>query len=171
MDPAAHSDAAYGIDNWDNFFVASAGAAAALTGLLFVALSINLDKVLRIPRITGRAAATLGILVVIMLTGCFGLAPGQSNTVIGIEFAVLGALSLLQAVWVGFAHRNDPSAGAERPTTSFILSITPTIPLTIGGISFVAGAGGGLYWTLAGFVLGFFAAVANAWVILIEINR
>jgi modulator of FtsH protease len=163
--------AAYSVDNWDNFFVASAGAAAALTGLLFVALSINLDKVLKIPRITGRAAATLGILVVVMLTGCFGLAPGQSNAVIGIEFAVLGAMSLLQAVWVRFAHRKDPSAGVERPTTSFVLSIVPTIPLTIGGLSFAAGFGGGLYWTLAGVVLGFFTSVANAWVILIEINR
>lgn len=127
--------AAYDLTNWDNFFVASAGAAAALTGLLFVALSINLDKVLRIPRITGRAAATLGILVVVMLTGCFGLAPGQSNAVIGIEFAALGTLSLLQVVWVRAAHRNDPSSGGEHPTASFILGVVPTIPLTIGGLS------------------------------------
>ncbi|HEY3756624.1 MAG TPA: hypothetical protein VGL42_10785 [Opitutaceae bacterium] len=32
---------AFTLDGWDNFFVASAGAAAALMDLLFVALSIN----------------------------------------------------------------------------------------------------------------------------------
>ena len=56
------------------------GAAAALTGLLFVAISINLTRILNFPRLPGRAASTLGILVAVMLTGCFGLAPDQSTT-------------------------------------------------------------------------------------------
>ena len=35
----------------------------------------------------------------------------------------------------------------------------------------LAEAGGGLYWTLAGIVLATVAAVANAWVLLVEILR
>jgi hypothetical protein len=41
---------------WDNFFVAEVGAAAALSGLLFVAVSINLTRILAIPHLPARAA-------------------------------------------------------------------------------------------------------------------
>ena len=43
--------------------------------------------------------------------------------------------------------------------------------MTVGGLSIALGVGGGLFWTLAGVVLGFAVAVINAWVLLVEINR
>ncbi|HEX3901634.1 MAG TPA: hypothetical protein VH853_02220 [Polyangia bacterium] len=46
---------AYPTAGWESFFVAEVGAAAALTGLLFVAVSINLSKVLAFPQLPGRA--------------------------------------------------------------------------------------------------------------------
>ena len=39
---------AYVTDEWHDFFLAQVGAAAALLGLLFVALSINLQRILSI---------------------------------------------------------------------------------------------------------------------------
>jgi hypothetical protein len=41
---------------WHDFFVGSMGASAALTGLLFVAISINLEQILKFPNLPGRAA-------------------------------------------------------------------------------------------------------------------
>jgi hypothetical protein len=38
---------AYQPEQWHDMFVAMAGAAAALTGLLFVAVSVNLEQVLK----------------------------------------------------------------------------------------------------------------------------
>ena len=49
--------------------------------------------------------------------------------------------------------------------------LVPSVVLTIGGISLAIGVGGGLYWTLGGFVLGVSATVINAWVLLIKIKR
>ena len=37
----------YSAELWHDFFIGVAGAAAALTGLLFVSLSINLEQILR----------------------------------------------------------------------------------------------------------------------------
>ena len=45
------------------------------------------------------------------------------------------------------------------------------VPLAAAGLSLVAGAGGGLYWTVPALVAGFAGAVVNAWVLLIEILR
>ena len=42
---------AYATAPWQNFFIAEVGAAAALTGLLFVAVSINLKQILSFPTV------------------------------------------------------------------------------------------------------------------------
>ena len=56
---------AYDPEMWHEFFVAAAGAAAALSGLIFVAVSINLGEILAQEKkigssyLTGRAAPLL----------------------------------------------------------------------------------------------------------------
>ena len=46
-----------------------------------------------------------------------------------------------------------------------------TVPLIIGGVSILAHGGGGLYWTVAGMIFAIAGAVANAWVLMVEILR
>jgi modulator of FtsH protease len=41
--------ASYSPLTWHDFFLGTIGAAAALTGLLFVAISINLEQILKYP--------------------------------------------------------------------------------------------------------------------------
>jgi hypothetical protein len=40
-----------------------------------------------------------------------------------------------------------------------------------GGISLLAGGGGGLYWVFAGTVFAFAVSAINAWVLLVEVLR
>ena len=47
---------------WTNFFIAAAGASASLAGLVFVALSVNINRILEYPQLPSRAAATIGTL-------------------------------------------------------------------------------------------------------------
>ena len=81
---------AYASEPWSELYVAMAGAAAALLGLLFVAVSINLEQVLRIAWLPLRAGETLGVLVALLTTAVFVLVPGQSPTALGLELAGTG---------------------------------------------------------------------------------
>jgi hypothetical protein len=161
---------AYAPLQWHDFFVGSIGASAALTGLLFVAISINLTPILKDPRLPGRAAATLTILLSALFVAAFALAPGQSSRVLGIEIAVTGVVVAFFAVW--FSTRGHT---AEAPISwrlePFTLLQLPGLSLLAGGLSLVVGGGGGFYWVLAATILTFLVAAINAWVLLVEILR
>ena len=51
--------------DWHDFFLAQAGAAGVLTGLVFVGVSINLQKILS--DLTGRAVEALILLVAVLV--------------------------------------------------------------------------------------------------------
>jgi modulator of FtsH protease len=146
------------------------GAAAALTGLLFVAISINLEQILKYPQLPGRAAGTLGILVSGLIVSGFALAPGQGSRTLGVEIAAVGVIVALQAIWVtpGRGTPDEPRSWLIHHLASLLL---PSIAFIIGGVSLIAAGGGGLYWVFAGILLVFVSASVNAWVLLVEILR
>ena len=55
---------------WSNFYVAVAGASAALTGLIFVGVSISLAKILSIPSLPNRALVSLILLLNVLDFPC-----------------------------------------------------------------------------------------------------
>jgi hypothetical protein len=160
----------YATAGWENFFVAEVGAAAALTGLLFVAVSINLSKILSLPQLPGRAGESLVILMGVLATASFGLVPGQSREVLGAEILAIGALA-----W-GYPIRiqiRGHVAGVPRRwmVARVVAHQIATLPMLTAGATLLIGAGGGLYWLIGGTILSFAAAIVNAWVLLIEIQR
>ena len=62
---------AYDVAEWAEFANTVAGGAAALAGLLFVGLSLNLTEILKYPGVPARAAVTLGLTIAILLTAIF----------------------------------------------------------------------------------------------------
>ncbi len=80
---------------WENFFIAEVGASAALLGLIFVGVSINLTRIISLPGLPNRALLALIILLTILVMCSLLLVPGQSQTLVGIELLVVGLL-----VWI-----------------------------------------------------------------------
>jgi modulator of FtsH protease len=161
---------AYSAAAWREFFVAAAGASAALLGLLFVTMSVNLAQILKYRYLPPRAAATLGSLLTILVICCFGLAPGQGRQAFAWEVLAVVALAGLQALWAVVRSR-DPEDPGHLVVPTALLLVTPLLVLLGGGISLLACGGGGIYWLLVGTVLVFIAASVNAWVLLVEILR
>src|SRR3712207_2970309 len=77
---------------WNEFFLASASAAGVLTGLVFVGVSINLEKIMSTPRygLTGRALEALVLLIAVLVVTSLLLVPGQGMVLAGGEVLTVG---------------------------------------------------------------------------------
>jgi hypothetical protein len=160
---------AYDPSEWSDLFVAVAGASAALAGLLFVAVSINLERIIGEEGLTERALEAVLMLVAVLVAAIIGLIPGQSQGVLGAELFVAAAA-------LGFAvlkplRGKPPHAPRGWVPTRWALRLAGTAPLIVGAASVMIGDGGGLYWVVAGMIFAILAAIANAWVLLVEILR
>ena len=157
---------------WENFFIAEVGASAALLGLIFVGVSINLTRIISLPGLPNRAFLALIILLTILITCSLLLIPGQSLTLVGIELLVVGLL-----VWIT-AIRLDVMILLKKEhqyRSSYMLNMALTqlalLPYIVAGIIVLTLGAGGLYWLVPAVIISFIKALLDAWVLLVEINR
>ena len=107
---------AYEPSEWTDFFVASAGASAALAGLVFVAVSINVERILQFRGLPDRALATVLMLLSVVLVALICLIPGQSREALAAELFVVSlffAAQILRLTRSG-PGRSRPQPGARR---------------------------------------------------------
>lgn len=160
---------AYDPSEWHDLFVAVAGASAALAGLLFVAVSINLERIIGEQGLPERALEAVMMLVCVLVAAVVGLIPGQSQGVLGAELSLTAAIlafAVLRPI-----HVRPSNVPRGWLAGRWALRVAGTIPLLVGAISVMIGDGGGLYWIVAGMIFAILAAIANAWVLLVEILR
>jgi modulator of FtsH protease len=163
---------AYAPDAWGAPFTAIAGSAAALTGLLFVALSINLDRVIKGQGLVSRAVEVLLLLVGALVVSTLLLMPRQGVASAASEILTLAVVMELALT---FIHVRAPRRALGVTRTNFTMRVIGDhlgpLLLIAGGISLVVGDGGGLYWVVPGLVAAMIAAIVGAWVMLVEIVR
>jgi hypothetical protein len=164
--------AAYDPAGWTDLFVAAAGAAAALTGLVFVAVSINIKAILDSPGLPERALTTVLELLGVAIVSICCLAPGQSIHTLAIEllgWSIALSVATLVLLWASIKARKE-----DEPTylASYLGITAPGIvPFIAGAVSLLVGHGGGLYWAFGGIIGALVGGVAGAWVFLVEILR
>src|SRR5215831_9081610 len=163
---------AYAPGDWASFALAITAAAATLAGLLFVAMSINLQRILSFPNLPARAAQTLILFATPLLTGVFLVVPGQPRAALGPELLVSGIV--IGAAFLVIDARS-PRWEQETRLTWLVFRVFPAIAscgcLAIAGATLLAQAGGGLYWLVPSVVAAIFFGLVNAWVLLVEILR
>jgi hypothetical protein len=155
---------------WTSLFEATASASAALTGLVFVAVSINIRQILATPSLPERAAEPLILLSGVLTVSILALIPGQGTTALGVELAILSVCLIAIVAFLvnsGRKHIIKLSWLISR----CVIAAFGTVPFLIGAVSLLARGGGGLAWVLAGILGAIIGAVWTAWIVLIEILR
>jgi hypothetical protein len=162
----------YEVAPWADFAVGVAGAAAALTGLLFVAVSVNIHRIMQLPNLPGRAGQTLITLITPLLVSIFLLVPNQPRDLLGSELIGLGLILGCALVWLNRpGTKSHEESWGTWAAGRFGPAILASTMIVFAGTSLVAEAGGGLYWLAPAVLLAILAGLMNAWVLLIEILR
>jgi hypothetical protein len=165
------------MQDWHDFFLAQAGAAGVLTGLVFVGVSINLQKIVSDPSsgLAGRAAEALILLVAVLTASTLVLVPGQGTTLIGAEILVVALVAWGWIVVIQSLRLKNWATMEPDLRKPFILRVVVAqggmLPFVAAGIFVLAEGPGGLYWLVAGTIFSILAALFDAWVLLVEINR
>jgi modulator of FtsH protease len=161
------------LDAWNNFFLGELGAAAALAGLLFVSVSVNQARILALGRMADRGIEALAMLFLVLVVASLPLVPGQPLRLLGAEvlaagIATLGALVPLQ---IAYLRQVDPAYRRRSAQMVAVNRFAVTVIALAGAVLLCRGDAAGIYLLPPGILLTFVAVGANAWVLLIEINR
>lgn len=160
------------ISGWDNFFIAAAGAAGALAGLVFVALSINLARIIQARETTGRAAETMVLLGATLFGALLSLTPNASASWIGTVALIVGipAWGIGTVAQIRLRRRHEYYKWGLL-IFRMTLHQGATLPFLIGSAMLLSNHASGIMWFATGLLLSMAVALINAWVLLVEIIR
>lgn len=153
------------VSAWHDFFAVSGTAAAALLGLVLVAISIHVEQVVQDPLVRNRAFVTLLALTISLVISLVALIPhmsavwfGAVTVLINVAYVALLALSLVGARRV--AGRLPGHVWRRvAPNVISLVSIA-------AGLSLMLGRGPGLFLLASSLILLLPAMMFSTWSLL-----
>jgi hypothetical protein len=160
------------VEAWATFAVIVGSAAAALIGLLFVAVSIKVDAIAASAELRNRSAQTLGLFLTVLFIGALLAIPGQSLRVLGAE---LIALALLSATVLYVLDRRASGDGPGQALGRLLDEVAPnaitSVLLLASALVLVSGVHAGLYVLVAPVLVALAGGVTSTWLLLIKTTR
>ena len=144
--------------------------AAALAGLVFVAVSINVERIIALHGLPFGALQTILLLLAAVVVSIVGLVP-QSTTWLAVEI-LAAALSL--GVGIAITGRRAFDTGGNRKwLASRLAAVLPGSVCYLSPAASACWLRGAAGWPgiVAGLIGGMVGAVVNAWILLVEILR
>jgi hypothetical protein len=155
--------------NWHDFATVIGGASGALTGLLFVAASLNAARIARHAGLRASAAQTLVLFITPLLIAAALLVPRQPDWVLGAELVVTGLVAGVvmlsnRQVKRGLTAEDLRLVNIFNRTTPAVIAV---VLIVAGGAVLAAGQGAGLYLLYPASIVAFVSGMINAWFFLL----
>ena len=155
---------------WNTFFVMVGGGVAALTGLVFVslsiALSLNLEEMTQDATHKYRSINTLAGLTAVFVSCGLVLMPGQNHKAIGTELLILtvaGAVTFLYGFRQAFRFGSQPSK------QRLVIGTGIYVAEAIGALILIFGSLSGLYVAAVAIVVNVAFMISAAWLLVVSV--
>jgi hypothetical protein len=155
------------LDQWANFFVMVGSGAAALAGLIFVAMSINPEVIIQNTTHKNRAINMLSGFTAVFMACSFALIGNQNLRALGFEWLVLWVIAtgvfirgyaVAVRAGVSLIGLNVPRLGGG--TLCYLAEV-------VGAVLLILGYGAGIYVAAFGVVVLFAFLISGAWLLII----
>lgn len=159
-------------EHWHDLYVMFGGSSAALLGLLFVATSLHLDKIVSNPGFRMRARNLTIHLVVTLILAAAVLTP-QPIAVLGGELVAVSLCGLWLPLSFHYnAHFKNKAMG-KRGGLSIVRGLTYLVAYLLalaGGAALIDQSNWGMYLLTLAYVIFIGSVVWNAWTIMVGVG-
>jgi hypothetical protein len=152
--------------DWQDFAEMIGGASGALTGLLFVAVSLNASRIGEHEGLRASAAQTLVLFITPLTMAAALLTPRQPSWVAGTELMAIGVI----ASWILLTLKRGLADDELRLLSLFdrrAPNVLVMLLFVASGVALICGANVGLYLLLPAALVAFISGVLNAWSFLL----
>jgi hypothetical protein len=158
-------------EQWHDFYLMVGGGAAALTGLVVVAMSLRLDLIVQDLALRHRARIVLIGLAAVFMRSALVLMGGQNGLAVGAELAGV-CLIVTAAVVASLAQvlaLDQPAPQLSRSRT--LGNIGLYLAEITGGVLLMLGVGIGIYLAAMAMVANFYFMIAGCWLLLVGVSQ
>src|SRR5271163_1087377 len=157
---------------WQAHLSMQATTAATLLGLVFVAASINLARIVSTPALPGRVLESVVQFVQVLFISMLMTLPRQSSATLAVEVLTVAFLSWAFQM-IAFAKYHRAHLGNPRwwLVARMALAHLAVVPFFVVGGCLLFHVENALYWALPGFFFSLLAGLINSWVLLIRVGR
>lgn len=156
----------YDPGQWDNFFVLVGTGSAALTGLVFVALSINIRGIAKDATHRYRAINMLSGFISVFIVSSLALMGHQTHRTLGVEWLIV---SLLAAA----INTNGYVQGFRPAGSRYALGLVRVaggsacyLSQIIGSLMLLFGSKAGIYVSAVAVIVNFCFLVSGSWLLI-----
>jgi len=156
---------------WSSFFQLVGTGAAALTGLVFVSMSLNLHVITQDATHRYRAIGTLTGLTAIFMICAFAIMGGQNHLAVGAEWLIISSIAMFIYIY-GYIQAlkgtgSKVGLGFKRlamGTIYYLIAITGAITLISGYII-------GIYVSAVAMILYIPFLISGAWLLMVGVHQ
>jgi hypothetical protein len=155
------------ISSWHDYFLMVGGGSAALTGLVFVAMTLHLEEITGNVVHRHRARTILAGLTAVFIRCALVLMAGQNGQAVAVE--LIGVLVVVEALL--YRSIRQAARDADRSVLLRALGSFACLVLEqVGAVILFFGGAWGLYVVGLGMMSSFVFMVSGAWLLLVGVG-